>query len=193
MFWKKLRPLETVSVRHAQVTDGKQVRYFVYRTPTDYVAVIAESALMALKLAEIPSPYKIVRDLPLSGKDALPADRLSPAEIGDKLTLSLAEAPEKVNHAEIPVVKNPRADFAAIKLADLHRHKFKNQFIVTPQQMLEKIKGLTAAASAPRSEPLPAAGAGASELVSDPAAMDAVTMAPDAPLSSEDINKLLGD
>jgi hypothetical protein len=167
------------------------VRYFVYRTPTDYVAVIAESALMALKLAEIPSPHKIVRDLPLSGRDALASDRLSPAEIGDKFTLSLTEAPEKVNHVDIQIVKNPLADFSAMKLADLHRHKLKNQFIVTPQQMLEKL----AAASAPKpdlaapvSMPTPAP-----ELVSEPAASPAVDAVADAPLSVEEVGKLLGD
>ncbi|MFO0456723.1 MAG: hypothetical protein ACK5ZH_04070 [Alphaproteobacteria bacterium] len=191
MFWKKLRPLESLSVRHAQVTDGKQVRYFVYRTPTDYVAVIAESALMALKLAEIPSPYKIVRDLPLSGRDALASDRLIPAEIGDKFTLSLTEAPEKVNHVDIPIVKNPLADFSAMKLADLHRHKLKNQFIVTPQQMLEKL----AAASAPKPDPAAPVSipTPAPELVSEPAASPAVDAVADAPLSVEEVGKLLGD
>ena len=191
MFWKKLRPLESLSVRHAQVTDGKQVRYFVYRTPTDYVAVIAESALMALKLAEIPSPYKIVRDLPLSGRDALASDRLSPAEIGDKFTLSLAEAPEKVNHVDIPIVKNPLADFSAMKLADLHRHKLKNQLIVTPQQMLEKLTAASAPKpdlAAPVSMPTPTP-----ELVSEPAASPAVDALADAPLSVEEVGKLLGD
>jgi hypothetical protein len=193
MFWKKLRPLESVSVRHAQVTDGKQVRYFVYRTPTDYVAVIAESALMALKLAEIKSPYKILRDLPMSGKDPIAAERLTPAESGDKFTLSLTEAAEKVSFAEIPPVKDPHADFAVMKLADLHRHKYKEEFILTPQHMMDKL----AAMSAPKPEP--AAPLAASEPepapapVSEPAPTAAVEPAPDAPLSTEDVNKLLGD
>ncbi|MFN7451582.1 MAG: hypothetical protein ACK5R5_01595, partial [Alphaproteobacteria bacterium] len=64
-------------------------------------------------------------------------------------------------------------------------------FIVTPQQMLEKL----AAASAPKpdlaapvSMPTPAP-----ELVSEPAASPAVDAVADAPLSVEEVGKLLGD
>jgi hypothetical protein len=142
---------------------------------------------MALKLAEIKSPYKILRDLPMSGKDPIAAERLSPAEQGDKFTLSLTEAAEKVSFAEIPPVKDPHADFAVMKLVDLHRHKYKEEFILTPQHMMDKL------AATPAPQPAPAAPVPEPTPVSEPVVTAAAEPAPDAPLSTEDVNKLLGD
>jgi len=59
--------IEQITVRRAKVADTDKVRYRVYSTPSDFIAVIAESALMAVKVAGIAKPHKIVRDLPTEG------------------------------------------------------------------------------------------------------------------------------
>ncbi|MEJ0010116.1 MAG: hypothetical protein WDN72_06160 [Alphaproteobacteria bacterium] len=46
-----VQELEAITVRRARVADAGKVRYRVYSTPTEFIAVIAESALMAVKVA----------------------------------------------------------------------------------------------------------------------------------------------
>jgi hypothetical protein len=69
------KEIEPLAIRRAEVVDADKVRYRVYRSPNDFVAVIAESALMAMKVAEVSKPYRIVRDLPMSGT-MIPSDRM---------------------------------------------------------------------------------------------------------------------
>ena len=69
------KALEPLAIRKAELADADKVRYRVYRSPTDFVAVIAESALMAMKVSEIANPYRIMRDLPMSGT-MIPLDRM---------------------------------------------------------------------------------------------------------------------
>ena len=70
-----IQEMEPLAIRRAEVVDADKVRYRVYRTPTDFIAVIAESALMAMKVAEVANPYRIVRDLPMSGS-MIASDRM---------------------------------------------------------------------------------------------------------------------
>ena len=59
--------IEAITLRRAVIADTDKVRYRVYSSPTEFIAVIAESALMAVKVAGIRKPHKIVRDLPTEG------------------------------------------------------------------------------------------------------------------------------
>lgn len=59
--------IEAITIRRATVADTDKVRYRVYSTPTEFIAVIAESALMAVKVSGVRKPHKIVRDLPTEG------------------------------------------------------------------------------------------------------------------------------
>ncbi|MFZ4540357.1 MAG: hypothetical protein ACOYNL_00925 [Rickettsiales bacterium] len=63
----KPQGIEALTIRRAAVADADKVRYRVYSTPAEFIAVIAESALMAVKVSGIPKPHKIVRDLPTEG------------------------------------------------------------------------------------------------------------------------------
>ena len=139
MFWKKQKPLEPLSIRHTQVAEGKKVRYFVYRNETEFVAVVAESALMALRLSEVKEPFKIVRDLPMAGKEPLMPERLIPAAEKERVNLPLVAAPEKSSHAEVPPAKDRTAGFREMKLADLHAQKSRDVFILTPESVLAKL------------------------------------------------------
>jgi hypothetical protein len=63
----KRSDIEAITIRRAKVADADKVRYRVYSTPTEFIAVIAESALMAVKISGVRKPHKIVRDLPTEG------------------------------------------------------------------------------------------------------------------------------
>lgn len=139
MFWKKTKPLEPLTLRHAEVPEAKMVRYLVYRTPQEHVAVVAENALMALKLSEVKEPHKIVRDLPMSGKEPLRAERMTPKSEAEQVALPLTAAPEKSQRAEIPPVKDRLGDFSTMKLAELHKKKPRDAFILPPESALEKL------------------------------------------------------
>ena len=140
MFWKKQKPLEPLSIRHTQVAEGKKVRYFVYRSETEFVAVVAESALMALRISEVKEPVKIVRDLPMTGKEPLMPERLIPAAEKERVALPLVAAPEKSSHAEVPPAKDRLAGFREMKLAELHAQKSGDVFIFSPESVLAKLK-----------------------------------------------------
>lgn len=64
---QKRGDLETLAVSRREVADADKVRYRVYSTPTEFIAVIAESALMAVKVSGVTKPHRIVRDLPTEG------------------------------------------------------------------------------------------------------------------------------
>jgi hypothetical protein len=61
---KKKLPWDHVSYRKLSVKDVEKIRYRVYRDAHEFVAVIADSALMAIKIAGVAEPFKVVRDLP---------------------------------------------------------------------------------------------------------------------------------
>jgi hypothetical protein len=124
--------MESISLRRAVVTDADKVRYRVYRSPVDFVAVIAESALMAVRLAGIENPYRVVRDLPAE-ESMLEADRMV-ARDGNELTVELttvmrekAKPTTVTQHAPTPL----DADFVPMKLRELPA-KFTAQAMVLP-------------------------------------------------------------
>lgn len=81
--------LEHISIRRVTIADEDKVRYRVYTSPVEFVAVIAESALMAIKVSGIRQPHKIVRDLPTAGV-AMDADRLSKMEeLSERVALAI--------------------------------------------------------------------------------------------------------
>ena len=77
--------LEAITVRRTHVVDADMVRYRVYKSPTEFVAVIAESALLAVRVSGIANPHKIVRDLPTDGI-AIDAKKMAVSE--ERVTIS---------------------------------------------------------------------------------------------------------
>ena len=73
------KPLEAISLKRSKIADADKVRYRVYRAEGDFVAVIAESALMAMKVSGIMNPHRIVRDLP-NEMVAIEAQRMAAAD-----------------------------------------------------------------------------------------------------------------
>jgi hypothetical protein len=111
--------LESLAVRRAHMVDAEKVRYRVYRSPTEFIAVIAESALMAVKVAGIPEPYRIVRDLPTETV-ALEAEKLARDDIAQEKVVWPTTRREKpaFNTASFKET-SAAAKFVPLKLRDL--------------------------------------------------------------------------
>jgi hypothetical protein len=141
---KPPQDMKALAVRRANVVDADKVRYRVYRTPTDFIAVIAENALMAVRVAGITNPHKIVRDLPTEGI-AIEAQRLStlPDDTNEKVLFGV-ERREKQTLTVTP----PSADqvptkeslFKPMAIGDLQREGRIGARIIPPDLLLELIE-----------------------------------------------------
>lgn len=131
----KAPTIESLAIRRAELTDADKVRYRVYRSADDFIAVIAESALMAVKVSGIDAPYRIVRDLPSEGI-AIMADRMAKQE-GTPLRVSLPT--EKV-HKKIELPKRDdgatvHKDFTPMHIRDLQKPKTRRIRILSPEEL----------------------------------------------------------
>lgn len=130
--------IEAIAVRRAVVADADKVRYRVYRTPEDFIAVIAESALMAMRVSGVEDPFRIVRDLP-NEHVAMDAGKLAKQEADI--------APQKVNFALAPKAKQQEPvdmnavkaaggfDFVPMQLRDLERSKMRAGMVLPPSAL----------------------------------------------------------
>ncbi len=82
---KPAKPLQPLDIRRTRIIDVDRVRYRVYRTPNEFVAVIAENALMAMKLSGIVEPFKVVRDL-VKSTQAIDNSKLTTNEIAQAIS-----------------------------------------------------------------------------------------------------------
>ena len=213
----KSRPsgIEALTVRRATVADMDKVRYRVYRSPTDFIAVIAESALMAVKVAGISKPHKIVRDLPTEGV-AIEAKKM--AKLDDKAERIIwpvkPSAPPSRIVAELAPAGNEddaSALFKPMTIGDLQRKSEVRARILSPEMLSEIIGAHTKPVPAPAApvaadpvvQPEPVAAAPAPEPELSPQerilqlAQEALPETPpavpatDHNLSPEEVEKLL--
>jgi hypothetical protein len=116
------KTLETFSIRRTNVAEGDKVRYRVYTNAVEYVAVIADSALMAVRVSGVKNPYKILRDIPTSGI-SVGAERMAPREEKQEYVAFPLEAEEEPISQRIVELsdKAPSEDqsFVAVKVTDL--------------------------------------------------------------------------
>lgn len=127
--------IEAIAVKRAAIADSDKVRYRVYTGPDDYIAVIAESALMAVKVAGIAEPYRIIRDLPSEGI-SLKAEKL--AKVADAEPVPLAIAPKekkKDEPVEVGAVQATSPDFVPMQLRDLEIRKSRTLTILSPKDL----------------------------------------------------------
>jgi hypothetical protein len=131
--------IEAIAVKRAKIADADKVRYRVYRAADDYVAVIAESALMAMKISGIMEPYRIMRDLPTEGV-AIEAKRMAQVDKVEKVALRIKpEEPEEKNDlvAELEDKTVPLdSRFEAISLKDMQRKKVAWARILKPDEIV---------------------------------------------------------
>ncbi len=196
------RGIEAIAVRRTSVVDADKVRYRVYSTPTEFVAVIAESALMAVRVAGIQEPYRIVRDLPTK-EVSIAADRVAKASAAQKVTFATTPK-EKSNAFKAVLSEAPATDsnarFMPMHLKDLNQKKSFDGFIV-PHEVLNQLIDAMRTPEPPAPEvksEIPSAAT-----VTDPvpeeamappaAAVEATPKEPGEVLSSEEVEKLLSD
>lgn len=136
--------LEPFAVRRAELVDKDKVRYRVYSNPTEFVAVIAENALLAVKLSGISKPHKIVRDLPTETV-AIEAQKM--AKIGDvsspKVPFSMTPgSAEALTINDLPEKNevSKEALFKPISIADMKAPVSVNARILPPQLLMEIIE-----------------------------------------------------
>ncbi len=182
---KKPEHLESLAVRTLSIKDADIVRYRVYTSPTDFIAVIAENALMAMKLTGIHEPYRVVRDLPMED-GALEKNQLeqtSQAEI-------VLPTQQVMTHQEKPDPKaftNQDVDgFEPLSLGALRRDKPLEGSVVAPHTMIRILSG------EPDSQALEAPAH--SEVKPLNLAQETLlekAILPDAPLSPSDVVQLL--
>ncbi len=136
--------LDPLAVRRATLVDAGKVRYRVYRTPSECVVVIAESALMAVRAAGVAQPYKIIRDLPTEGP-SIPAARMEavPEQYEKVPFATTAQTPGERIIAELspqPSQAASMADFKPMALNELKRHEPAPPRILPPELLHEIIK-----------------------------------------------------
>jgi hypothetical protein len=133
--------LEAISIRRAKVADVGKIRYRVYSTPNDFVAVIADSALMAVKTAGITKPYKIMRDSPTDGI-AIEAGRMAVhEETPERVSFTTKETPKMNQHVvdfpeQGPAPKEP---FIPLGISELRTKETSKLRILSPDMVNEII------------------------------------------------------
>lgn len=65
-FGNELLEIKPVALKRKAILEGDKVRYKIFLSAKEYVVVIAENALMALKISGISEPVRLLRDIPMS-------------------------------------------------------------------------------------------------------------------------------
>ena len=133
------REIETLDVRRAVVADADQIRYRVYSSPIEFVAVIADSALMAVKMAGIKTPYKIMRDFPTDGV-AIEAKKMAAVKIPEKFSLPTEKVIDKTGGKTdlAPPPPTIQSQFVPMDVVSLqHKQQARARFL--PPDMLYDI------------------------------------------------------
>ncbi len=148
--------MEALGLKRATFEGNDKVRYRVYREEGDFVAVIAESALMAMKVSGIMNPHRIVRDLP-NEHVTIEAQRLSKTADNAPVMMALQQKnPERTRlNAEMnetpPTPLNDR--FVPMKVKDLDQKNSKPWARVLTPDMVEQAQA-KAAPPEPKPEPV---------------------------------------
>lgn len=148
--------LQSLALRRATIADSDKVRYRVYTSATEFVAVIAENALLAVKVSGISNPYKIMRDLPTDGI-AIAASKM--AKMEDTLERVIMPTVQRIaDRLQIEDTMPPTAqqvkNFVAMELADL-QNKGRPRARILPPELLTEIIEQHHKAQEPEPEPVP--------------------------------------
>jgi len=184
-----LDELKPVALKRKAIAQGDKVRYRVYKIAQEYVAVIAENALMAMKISGVSNPHRILRDLPLAGR-SIDAERLVPHHVQPTVFIRPNKMPDAPPKFEPAQPDGPRADevFTAIPVGSLHEHKPRNLSTIDVHTLLQALGEVDVPMAAAPPEPeMP-------RMVEEP-----VATPPPAPedtgevLSPEEVERLLNE
>lgn len=181
--------MKELKIRRITLTDAQTVRYRVYTTPADFVAVIAENALMAMKLTGINQPHKIVRDLITSEGSIAPF-------LPEKTMVSEYILPTKFEKITPPKpdIKNftnsTKLDFEALPLSQLQKKSFQLNNVVPPATLIRVLAPEEPTNNTPDATGLPTHHA-SPETLTTPESADSAPLISDVPLSPQDVVELL--
>ena len=136
-----IREMQPLDVRRAVVADADQVRYRVYSSPIECVAVIADSALMAVKVSGIKAPYKIMRDFPTDGV-AIAAKRMAEITVPQTVTLPIVKVVDKTDIKAELAPSNPSVQerFVPMDLVALQHPHGPRSRILPPDMLYDIIE-----------------------------------------------------
>jgi len=145
--------IEAITVPRKKLAEAEKVRYRVYSTPTEFTAVIAESALMAVKVSGIAKPHKIVRDLPTEG---IAVESRKMTQVDTVVLNTNAATPVKKLVARIDDVVESKVDFKPMNIGDLQHKGVHRARILSPEMVSEIIEQHARVAMAGADAPKPA-------------------------------------
>lgn len=182
--------MEALAVRRATMADAGKVRYRVYTSATEYIAVIAESALMAMRVSGVAEPQRIVRDLPTEGV-SIAAERMEAGDSGVRVNLATEKSTQDKNMVtSLPAVEPQNANFMPLKLGDLDQKRGRTMRILTAKDL----EALTS--QGPRAEtppPPPPAAEPVAEVAPPPEPMPEPPPVDTGELSPEQVQALLNE
>lgn len=136
--------LEPYAIRRAEIAERDKVRYRVYSTPTEFIAVIAENALLAVKLSGISKPHKIVRDLPTEGIaiEAKKMARIEDVDVKNVAFSMVQSSAEALSVKDMPTQKevSKEAQFKPITLTEMQSPSTVRARILSPELLMEIIE-----------------------------------------------------
>jgi hypothetical protein len=147
----RAKPIEQLDVKQLVIKDAEIVRYRVYSDPDNFLAVIAESALMAMKKAEIDAPYKVVRDL-ISQASTLEEDSFDQEKERSHAMAMTSAIAEKKNVAMEQIMKSGGVDFTPLSLEGVSQRVSENGSIIGVDAMLAIIEAQAKAKAAQEKE-----------------------------------------
>lgn len=179
--------LKPVALKRKAVAHSDKVRYRVYVDSQEFVAVIAENALMAMKISGVKAPHRIVRDLPLTHA-TLEDSQLTPHHLQPTMLLRPEmESPSASAFQPIPINTDTELKpFLELSLSELHSDKQLMASTIDVSVLLNALPGETLAVtggSDPLSPPM--------ELVPEPEV--GLEPAADPALSPEEVEQLLNE
>lgn len=190
--------LKPVALKRKAVANNDRVRYRVYVNHEDFVAVIAENALMAMKLSGVAVPHRIVRDLPLA-QAMVENEQLIPHHLQPTAFIIPEASSATVGGFEPIQIETDMESkpFLEVGLLDLYAHKQLNMSTIDVSVLLNSLPGDSVAIetpSAPSQAPLanqaPAAQQKAASDERD-TVQDASASNNDGGLSQEEVERLL--
>lgn len=149
--------LEAITVRRANVQDADKIRYRVYSSPTEFIAVIAESALMAVRVSGINAPHKIMRDMP-GDAGIIEAQRMAPPTETPSMAKIGAAPKADTGPLFIEMGDKSEADsllFVPMGLADLQSRGMSRARILPAEMLQQIIEEHTAKQPIAAPEPVP--------------------------------------
>jgi len=130
--------MQHLTIKRIPVKNADTVRYRVYTSADEFVAVIAENALMAMKLTGITEPHKVVRDL-ISEEMLLPEEALD-KERTEMLALTTAKVETKHEKPDLSQFTNPHlAGFTALSMGELRKAETLVEGVIASPKLLNVI------------------------------------------------------